>query len=236
MESGYYPTSWNQGLVFSIYKFGKKDDPNKYRGLTLSNCLGKLFNTILYKSLQNEIKNNIVLSPALTGFRKDYTTSDHSFTLFSLINRYIKKGRYLYICFVDFQKTYDSIRWDSLKHKLEQIGIKGKFLDIITLIYSSTKVLLSYTSHVSTAFSTYIGLKQGDISSTMFFNLFINDLPMQLERLNIKCEKNESSELFSTEISSLLYSDDLAILPVTKNGLQETRYFRKTLQTIGFKS
>ena len=64
MESGYYPTSWNQGLICSIYKLSKKDVPNNYRGITLSNCLGKLFNTILYNRLQNEIQKNIVLSPA----------------------------------------------------------------------------------------------------------------------------------------------------------------------------
>ena len=34
MESGYYPTSWNQGLICSIYKLGKKDDQNNYRGIT----------------------------------------------------------------------------------------------------------------------------------------------------------------------------------------------------------
>ena len=51
MESGYYPTFWNQGLIFSIHKSGKKDDPNNYRGINLSNCLGKLFNTILNNRL-----------------------------------------------------------------------------------------------------------------------------------------------------------------------------------------
>ena len=101
MESAHYPTSWNQGLICSIYKSGKKDDPNNYRGKTLSNCLGKLFNTILYNSLQNEPQENIVLSPAQAGFRKDHRTSDHIFTLFSLIDKYIEKGKYLYTCFVD---------------------------------------------------------------------------------------------------------------------------------------
>ena len=125
---------------------------------------------------------NIVLSPAQAGFRKDHRTSDHIFTLFSLINKYIKKEKYLYTCFVDFQKAYDSIRRDSLKHKLEQLGIKGNFLDIITSIYGSTKVSLSYNSSVSTTFITSIGLKQDDILSSMFFNLFINDLPMLLEK------------------------------------------------------
>ena len=84
-----------------------------------------------------------------------------------------------------FQKANDSIRRDSLYYKLEQILITGDFLDMITSIYSSTKVSLSYNSYVSTPFSTSIGLKQGDILSTMFFKLFINDRSMLLENANI---------------------------------------------------
>ena len=68
MEYGYYPTSWNQGLICSIYKSGKTDDPNNYRNITLSNCLGKLFNSILYNRLQNEIQKSIIFSPTQAGF------------------------------------------------------------------------------------------------------------------------------------------------------------------------
>ena len=75
------------------------------------------------------------------------------------------------------------VRRDSLKRKLEQLGSKVNFLDVVTSIYSSTKVSLSCNSYVPTPFSTSIGLKQGDILSTMFFNLFINDLPMLLENI-----------------------------------------------------
>ena len=77
------------------------------------------------------------------GFWKDHRTSDHIFTLFSLINKYTKKGKYLYACFVDFQKAYDSIKRDGLKRKLEQLGIKGDFLDIITSIYNCLTTIMS---------------------------------------------------------------------------------------------
>ena len=221
LNSGYYPQSWNHGLICSIYKSGKKDDPNNYRGITLSNCLGKLFNTILYNRLQKELRNNKVLSSAQAGFRKDHRTSGHIFTLFSLINKYLKKGKYLYTCFVDFHKAFDTINRDKLKFKFETFGIKGKFLDIITSMYNSTKVSLSYNRNVSTPFSTTLGLKQGDILSTTFFNLFINDLPMVLGNENTQLEENESPDLFQTRISALLFADDLAMFSLTQNGLQE---------------
>ena len=137
------------------------------------------------------------------------------------MNKYIKKEKYLYTCFADSQKAYDSIRRDSLKHKLEQLGINGKFLDIITLIYSSTEVSLSYTSYVSTPFSAFIKLQQGDILRIMFFNLFINDLSVLLEKHNTESEESESPELFNTQKSFLPFADDFAIFSLAKDGLQE---------------
>ena len=75
MESGDYPTFWNQRLICSIYKLGKKDDRNNYRGITLSNCLGKVLNTVLYNRLQKKLQKRMVLSPARDGFRKDHRPS-----------------------------------------------------------------------------------------------------------------------------------------------------------------
>ena len=96
IESYYYPTSWNQGLICAIYKAGKNDDPNNYIGITLSNCFGKRFSTVFYNELQNEPQKNIVSFPTQNGFRKDHRTSEHIFILFSLINKYIKTRKYLY--------------------------------------------------------------------------------------------------------------------------------------------
>ena len=75
---------------------------------------------------------------------------------------------------------------------------------MITSIYSATKVSLPYNSYVSTLSSTSIGLKQGNMLSTTFFNLFITHLRMLLEKHSTQSEESESPELFNTEISSLL--------------------------------
>ena len=45
--SGIYPKNWAVGYISPIFKTGCKEDPNNYRGITVTGCLGKLFNTIL---------------------------------------------------------------------------------------------------------------------------------------------------------------------------------------------
>ena len=143
----------------------------------MSNSLGKLFNTILCNRLTAKLQNANILSPAQTGFRKGHRRSDHILTLFSLIKKYVTNGKYLYTCFVDFQKPYDSIRRDGLKDKLEQIDINGKFLDIIHAMYKAPNISLQKQSYRAILHNYSIGFKQGDILSTKFFKLFINNLP-----------------------------------------------------------
>ena len=111
------------------------------------NSLGKLFNTISYNRLTTKLQNANILSPAQVGFCKDHRTLDHIFTLFSLVKKYVTKGKYLYTCFVDFQKAYDSIRRDGLKDKLEKIGINGKFLDIIHAMDKALNIIIQKQSY-----------------------------------------------------------------------------------------
>ena len=220
LDSGHYPNSWDEGLIFSIYKSGGRDNPSNYRGITLSNCLGKLFNSILYQRIIDNVEKENVLSHSQAGFRKNYRTSDHIFTLFSLLKKYLKEGKYFYTCFVDFKKAYDSIWRNGLLHKLEKLGITGKILKVIKSMYSSPNVSLIYGDKITTSFPTNVGLKQGDILSTIFFNLYIDDLPQILNSELPSREHADIPMLNDTLINCLLFADDLALLSLSQVGLQ----------------
>jgi hypothetical protein len=47
LSSGIYPTELVQGLIFPIYKTGDPLNPSNYRGIVITSCLSKLFNSIL---------------------------------------------------------------------------------------------------------------------------------------------------------------------------------------------
>ena len=88
-----------------MHKNGSKMDPSNDRGITLLSSLGKLFSSLIYNRIENEIESKGILSPSQAGFRKNYKTTDHIFTLFSVIKKALCKGKYLYTCFVDFRKA-----------------------------------------------------------------------------------------------------------------------------------
>lgn len=70
----------------------------------------------------------------------------------------------------EFQKAYDPIWRDGLKDKPEKIYINGKFLDIIHAMNKTQNISLLYKNKFTELFYANIGLKPGDILSTIFFN------------------------------------------------------------------
>ena len=82
------PILEKMGLIFSIHKPGEKENPNNFHGITLSDSLGKLFNTISHNKLSTKFQNTSTLSPAQAGLCKDRRTSDHSML--------VAKSKYLY--------------------------------------------------------------------------------------------------------------------------------------------
>jgi len=112
---------------------------------------------------------------------------------------------------VDFRKAYDSICRKRLILKLKEIGLSGKILRTIEVMYSSPKLSLVSRGHLSEPFEATVGLKQGDVLSTLLFNLFINDLPKELSKKH-KVNDVDIPTLADTKINSLLFADDLAII------------------------
>ena len=116
---------------------------------------------------------------------------------------------------MDLKKAYDSVWRRGLIHKLEEIGINRKTTNLIKDMYENTYTSLLYKSQVLPTIPTKKGLKQGDNLSPFFFNIYINDLPGEIEQ-----GKTDPVEIQNHYINSLLWADDIILLSETKEGLQ----------------
>ena len=89
-------------------------------------------------------------------------------------------------------------------------------VNVIESMYNSPKASIFTDGMYSEPFETRIGVKQGDVLSTLLFNIFVNDIPHEISK-----QSKYSIHLFNTPINSLLFADDLVIFALTKEGLQE---------------
>ena len=139
LNSGTFPNIWNQGLLTQLHKSGDKFDPNNYRGICVNSNVGKLLCMIINQRILNFLTEKNILSKSQIGFLPNYRTTDHIFTLNTLIDNQLNKNKSkMFSCFVDFKKAFDSIWHEGLLYKLLESGIGGKTYDTIKSMYTNT--------------------------------------------------------------------------------------------------
>ena len=155
------PKKWAEGYVVPIYKTGGHFDPENYRGICISSCLGKCFTLILHSRFNTFLERYNILNECQICFRRGFRTSDHILVLKTLIDSYKNQKRPLFACFIDFRKAYDSVWREGLFCKLIQYGCRKNFVRILLSMYSSVRVAVKLNAGVTPFFTSNIGLKQG---------------------------------------------------------------------------
>ena len=86
-DRGVYPSCWTESIVIPLYKKGDINDTNNYRGISLSNITSKLFSTIINSRLQEWVTENNITGEYQAGFKQNYSTIDHVFTLMAFVQK-----------------------------------------------------------------------------------------------------------------------------------------------------
>jgi hypothetical protein len=90
-------------------------------------------------------KNNTIRKEQI-GFMKGCRTTDHMFTLQTLIQKYIKiNSKPLYACFVDFKRAFDSVLHVGLLYKLKKQELVTDFIILSKACITIPKLVLNLT-------------------------------------------------------------------------------------------
>jgi hypothetical protein len=135
--TGIVPNDWSVGVIKPIYKSkGAFDDPNNYRGITILSCLGKLFTSVLDDRIKTYLDSVGLLGEEQAGFRGGFSTTDHIFTLYGIIDILLYKRKRLHCAFLDYEKAFD---------KVNRTFLWQKMLIIIIIIIPSTDLVVGET-------------------------------------------------------------------------------------------
>jgi hypothetical protein len=144
------------GISGAIYKKGKKDEYENYRGITVLNIFSRLYGKIIKHFLEQEFSQLEIEEH--TGFRAGHSTVDHIFCLRQLVEKKMAVNQPLHLLFVDLEKTYDSVPLENLWKALEHYNISNSIIRAIKKLYVNSFSKIKIGKQLSSGFHITKGL------------------------------------------------------------------------------
>lgn len=99
-------------------------------------------------------------------------TREHILNIKQIIEKLRVFNKPGYLCFVDYQKAFDQVRWDSLWSIMTEMGTPQHITRLIANLYKAAETQVKVQGQLSDRFKVYRGLRQGCILSPILFNLY----------------------------------------------------------------
>ena len=89
-----------------------------------------------------------------------------------LCERSLEHDNKLFICFVDFEKAFDRVKWTKLWHKQKKIGIDWRDRRLISNLYLQQEAIIRVGNGYSKPAYIGRGLRQGCSLSPILFLIY----------------------------------------------------------------
>jgi len=209
------PKALSTGVVHTLLKGGDASKFDNYKGITIGPFLTKLFAMILDKKLSEWAEQHGLSAKGQAGFHKDYRITNQLFILRTLIEQSKAKKKPLYCYFMDFKKAFDIMLREVLWQVLAGLGVEGRFLRCLQVIYAKDIVRINHLSEgVTSSFRCQQGVKQGCPLNPLFFGLYLDALKGCLNG-----KKCNALALTYVHIWLLFFANDLALTSESEVGL-----------------
>ena len=201
------------GAILPLFKGGNRADVGDYRPITLTSCVGKLFERLLLDRLSKLC--DALLVEEQGGFRAGRSTLDQIFTLHEIMAHRKEHGQATYMAFLDCRRAYDRVWVDGLLLRLLDAGVTGQMFKVLRSMLTTSKRRVVVGGESSDSFETTVGLPQGAVLSPLLYALFINGLAVELK------QEGFGVDVFGRRVGILLYADDIVLIAESPEQLQE---------------
>ncbi|GJV92652.1 RNA-directed DNA polymerase, eukaryota [Tanacetum coccineum] len=172
--SGTFPLGCNSSFIALIPKIHDAKVIKDYRPISLIGSLYKIIAKILANRLSFVISG--LISDVQSAFVSNRQILDDPFILNELLS-WCKHKKIKAMAFkVDFEKAFDSIRWDYLQDILKIFGFGDKWCGWINGCLNSAMGSVLVKRSPTSEFQFHKGLKQGDPLSPFLFILIMESL------------------------------------------------------------
>ena len=173
----YIPSQWKIAEIFVLLKPDKPPtEASSYRPISLLPVIGKLFEKLYIKRL-NEIvgKQNLIID-AQFGFRAKHSTIDQLHRITKFIEDSLEKGEYCVAVFLDVAQAFDRVWHERLIGKLYKM-LPCNHVELLSSFLSGRQFRVRYENTTSSFRPIRAGVPQGSCLSPLLYSLFTTDIP-----------------------------------------------------------
>ncbi|GBN39168.1 putative RNA-directed DNA polymerase from transposon X-element, partial [Araneus ventricosus] len=174
----HFPDSWKLAHVLMFPKPNQNHKlPGSYRPISLLSNIGKLFEKVLLKRLNDHCLKNSIIPAEQFGFRSGHSCTHQLLRVTNKIVDGFNAKMYTGGVFLDVRKAFDRMWHNGLIAKF----IDFKFPDYLTIIIqkflSNRKFQVRINQALSSVGNIHAGTPQGSALSPTLYNIFTADFP-----------------------------------------------------------
>ncbi|GJT49706.1 RNA-directed DNA polymerase, eukaryota, reverse transcriptase zinc-binding domain protein [Tanacetum coccineum] len=207
---GEIPNGCNSNFIALIPKILDANMVKDFRPISLIGSLYKIIAKILANRLVGVLGD--LVNEVQSAFVADRQILDGPFILDEVLQWCRRKKKHALIFKVDFEKAFDSVRWDFVDDVLNKFGFGERWRTWIQSCLRSSRGSILVNGSPTEEFQFFRGLKQGDPLSPFLFILI-------MESLHISFQRVVDAGLFTgikinsmVNLSHLFYADDAIFL------------------------
>ena len=200
--TGQIPLELKTAVVTPTFKSGDKTKVENYRPLSILPAISKVMEYFMKDQLCEFLERNNLIADTQHAFRKGHSTTTCLLKLTEDIRLGMDEGKATGILAIDLSKAFDAINHTILIRKLHNMGINGKFLELIKDYLRDRTQCVKYMDIMSKKEPITHGVPQGSILGPIFFMIFMNDLNEVVENCKILSYADDTTLYFTSKNAS----------------------------------
>lgn len=211
--SGQLPNEWLDSTFVPLPKKSKPSKCEEYRLISLMSHSLKIFLKIIHNRIYSTCES--AMGREQFGFRGGMGTREALFCMNVILQKSCEFRKNVYVCFIDFQRAFDSVCHRQLFECLDNIGIDSQDAKILKQLYRNQTARVKVEHLTTEAIPIERGVRQGCVLSPALFNLYSEQIFREA-----LADCNVGVRIGGETINNIKYADDTALLAESIEDLQ----------------